>query len=186
MDDSGRRVVPRSYTALEQRIFDCCRPFLGLCCRSQIRLAPAMARLLPAGFENRADIEFQQHVNACYVKLTGGDTPPQYKTSAYLIRIRELWKDGPGLLASFGVGGPETLIWNHLLCSTRRDLLDGPRFVMVEMDRLRIPKRPENIRFAEPWKFQVLIDHPLDGPPRTPSNRLGRGLTAPHAPPSSR
>src|SRR5262245_41119798 len=55
MDDSGRRVVPRSYTALEQRIFDCCRPFLELCCRSQIRLAPEMARLLPAGFENRAD-----------------------------------------------------------------------------------------------------------------------------------
>jgi hypothetical protein len=92
-------------------------------------------------------IEFTQHRGARYSRLRKyadfekwHRAPPE-RTSAYLIYTPPLWKDGPPLLATFSISGPESLLWTYLLRTRLQTCvgLEAPRFVMAEMHLQELP-----------------------------------------------
>lgn len=90
-------------------------------------------------------------------------------TAAFLAYIPHIVPGGPGLLASFGMGGSETLVWNHLLREKAdlRSLVTRPifgtqrrraSFSLAEIEIGPYPEIPEDLSWAERWNYRLLLD----------------------------
>lgn len=173
----NRRSILRSYTNLEKLIFAAlCEHFFVTCARSEIVLRPSIAAISPA-IAARTSIEPHQHGGASYQRISNPATGDRviYKdmeprTAAYLVYLEEAWKNGPGLLAAFGVGGTETFIWGRQLETRYRDLLCERSFVMAEMPAAPRSLRPSSLRFADEWETEILGEAPV---PWRPDRRAG-------------
>ncbi|MFH1681017.1 MAG: hypothetical protein ABIH26_10275 [Candidatus Eisenbacteria bacterium] len=173
MDDvysEARKAMCPSYTTLEEKVFNTFRSFFDICARDQIKIARFMADRLPAKYADRGQIQFRQRQCADY-RFVRRDEKGRWKvvqgdrrTALFLVLTGDSWPNGPRLLAVFGIGGNETLVWAYLL-QTRlwRDLqIDSPRFVMAEMKTGKIPPRPHDLSFADNLDVRVLLNVPLE------------------------
>ena len=134
-----RRRVPCSDSDLEKAIFAELKPRLfSVCARSHVRISEGvMGTGLAEG-----DFEFQQNKDARLTKVKGlsHDKRPRalpdadYRTIGFFIKLQELTKYGCGLIASFSMGGSETLIWNRLVRERFSDWLRKEScFVVAEL-----------------------------------------------------
>ena len=127
----------------------------------------SLARKLPDGFKDRANMLFHQYYDGSYISYgeyaAEPSKPPtdQRLTAAFLIQIPAIWEGGPGLLAAFGLAGIETLAWNYLLRTRFRSWLDSYRFVMAELLPRRAPRKPPNLSFAEQWDVEPILRIPF-------------------------
>ncbi|KYK22074.1 hypothetical protein AYK24_02795 [Thermoplasmatales archaeon SG8-52-4] len=169
-DTGDRKLVVRSHTSLEEKIFNALRRHFKRCSRSRLRLDDALALKLPKEFANRADIRFTQHRGAQYKRLRRHDTlrwdeDPKYSnlTSLYFIFTGEICRNGPRVLCAFGMGGTDSLIWSHLLRTKFRHevKLDRPKIIIVEIKTGRIPEKANSLSFADNWETKVLLNEYL-------------------------
>ena len=69
---------------------------------------------------------------------------------AFFLRANKVPVVNCDLIASFGMDGYGTLIWNRIIRTRYRDWLLGPRFVMAQIIFKRpIPARPMTPEFAD-------------------------------------
>lgn len=175
--EEDKHLVPRSYTTFEEKVFNVLKPkYFETCARSHIKLSEALSSRLPGEFSDRANMLFHQSRDGSYIKHGNYDAdcwrPPAHQrlTAVFFIHIAALWKDGPGLLAAFGMAGMETLAWNYLLRTTflnpasadGEEWLNCYQFVMAELLPAPIPRRPTNLTFAEKWRVVPVLQVPLD------------------------
>lgn len=132
-DDDARKVVDRSYTWLEERIFDGARRFLTWSSRKHVLLTREGAAVLAPERRDsergdRAFVRFQVTDDEALYKQCGKwdderswpTRPDQIEwclrqsvlrgrtTAGYIIYTKELWEDGPACLSVFGMSGPTT------------------------------------------------------------------------------
>jgi hypothetical protein len=161
--------IRRSHTSLEDCVLTAFAAYFEVCARDQVKLAGPLAARLAADVADRSVIEFTMKSSARYSRLRKyadferWQKAPPARTSAYLIYTPPLWKDGPPLLATFGIGGPESLLWAYLLRTRFRDYvaLDTPRFVMAEMHCQALPSSLHTLSFADDWHVDILLDIPV-------------------------
>lgn len=168
MDDrniGNRRRISRSFTALEEGLFNLVlRRYFARCARSEVQLTDEAARISPAIAE-RQKSEFYQNLGAgysAYGPLSSREwryfrsDDPRPPTAAFLVYEEQVWPGGPGLLAAFGMGGTETLVWAYHLANRFSHLLLNASFVMAE---LRAPERADQpmwMDFADAWDVEIL------------------------------
>jgi hypothetical protein len=170
VEEEVKHLVRRSYSTFEEDIFKAVTArFFETCSRSHIILVEPLARQLPPEFKDRANMLFHQSRDGSYIKHgeypAGSFRPPadQRLTAVFYLHIPALWKDGPGLLAAFGMAGRETLAWNYLL-RTRFlgwNWLDSYQFIMAEVLPGNVPRKPTDLSFAEEWKVVPILRIPL-------------------------
>ncbi len=110
---------------------------------------------------------FRIHVRATYTGLGKYNEVIQSRrgstqTAVFLLYTPHLWKEGPGLIASFAMGGMEGLIWNYLLRTRYSALLRQPRFFIGDMSIGQIPDRPTDLFFARNWSVNKVLDIPIN------------------------
>jgi hypothetical protein len=169
-----KKKVIRSHTSLEDEVFDVLTHYFTESTRTYIKLSPYLAAKLPKGFANRAYIEFEQYVGAKWTARKGisdskweKPNPPE-RTVGYLLQTPSFKKGIPQILAVFGMGGIETLVFAYFLRKRfRHELeLDRPRFAMVEMICEEIPEKPTSLSFADKWHAEIFFTVFLkDAPP---------------------
>lgn len=167
MNDSEDRSrgggLKRSYTSLEQKIFHYLERYFARCSRLEVNLTPAVASKLPKELARKQAIVFRQYGRAMCISHTGPKREERAGTTVlYMTFTEEAWPGGPGLLTLFGMGGPETLIWSHLLRTKFRHLVCCRSFVMVEMTEPDIAGSQVNLCFADSWETRILLEIPLD------------------------
>jgi hypothetical protein len=162
LDDSDRRRVSRSYTDLEEKIFTALRGSVFTeCSRSQITLHPSLS--LRKEHAKYRSMEFRQYHGAYCVAYSGIPVArTESRTSvAFIIFKQQLWPGGPALLCVFGMGGPESLITNHLV-RTRpelRGLVCKYEFVLIELHEQPVMLPQDDLRFlSQPgWSAKPVL-----------------------------
>jgi hypothetical protein len=155
--------VKRSYTTLEEKVFERLRPHLTRCSRRQVIVSDALAHQFP-GAAKFFNVDFKQSHGAPIRKFQSLDSqawqrpPPGSKQSlAYLIYEEHVWPGGPALLASFGLCGSDTLMWNCLLARRFSQLICSTPFAMALLTaprRASLPSPPGDI--AQGWEVSLL------------------------------
>jgi len=168
-----RRGHKRSFTTTEQKVFDALSKYLEWCTRVEVVLTAAAAATSPEVAARRSN-EFRQNGGSTY-RAYGSPVTREFvkvplrdaRTAVFLIYEGHAWPGGPGLLAAFGMGGTETLVWCHLLATTYRRYLCTTPFVMAEMRTGHLPERPATMGFAEERKVTILgpTDRPMADDP---------------------
>lgn len=161
-----RKQVEPGNTRLERRLFEHWRRVFAICARSHVKLAPWLHGRVKAGFESRRNMGFYQSgTGGFYQWLSDGRArrrPPEDQlTAAFLLRVDEIWKGGPGLIGAFGMDGLATLVWAYRLRHDFAWLIERPGFSMVEMKGASVPQRPTGFEFARDWKIDLVIAHAL-------------------------
>ena len=169
MYQGARKQVERSNTELEEKVFASLERFFDVCSRSYMKLSAEVAMLLPETHGNRAEIVVRQHRGAGYLRLKEHEAYQQWVsyegnrrlTAGYLIYLTETWENGPALLASFGMGGRETLIWNHLIRTRFPDILDSQVLVLGEIEWMEEGpmKKHSGLKFSEDWPVEIFLKH---------------------------
>ncbi len=169
---SPKKRIDRSNIKLEKIIFDNLEAFFEVCSRERIKLTKTVSEHLAFGYENRAEIRFRQTYkningsNALYKEFRKND--PRYDwesahdfagTAAFFINLKEIYKNGPSLILSFGMGGIETMAWNYLLRKRHEDLLDNNMFAMIELTEISIPNNPMTLDFIDNWKSKIILKY---------------------------
>lgn len=147
----------RSGNSLEERIFSAfSQNLFNTCSRARVVLIRSLTSQLAPGFEHRGDVQFRMHGRrASYTGQT-------QLTAAYLLRLKEAWPGGPGLLAAFSLGGAETLAWCYILRTRHPELLESPGVVCAEL-RMEpdVPAAPLDLGFADSWGVTLIVQKPL-------------------------
>jgi hypothetical protein len=164
LDDSrhgDKRLVRRSGTYLEEQIFAECRKYLAICARSHVQLT----RTVGANFK-QADLVFHQNKNARLKYYKGlaefrlRSMPRNSEIAiGFYLRTRSIPEYGCGLLASFGMGGRETLIWNCIVRTRFPEWVGRCAFVVAQMDLACVPDTPVTLEFVDQIKAEVLLEH---------------------------
>jgi hypothetical protein len=166
IEEEVKRPVRPSYTRLENRIFRTLKQYFKICSRSHILLEKPIAEQLDNDYKNRANILFRESLDGSYLKYRGyGDkfwqkSEGERLTAFYLIQIPSLWKNGPGLLAAFGMAGTETLAWNYLLRTRFPKWIGSYQFLMAEVLPAKLPRKPTDLTFANEWKVTPILRLP--------------------------
>jgi hypothetical protein len=175
-DLGERKGIPRSFTTLEDKLFaGPLRERFKKCARSEILLSNATAGI-SAEIAKRQAIEFRQNGGAMYQSY-GSPITRQWRrfkhlhslTAAFLLFTEHAWPGGPALLAAFGMGGTETLVWCYQLATRFPHLLCKTGFAMAEMQTSPVTERPASMDFADSWEITILGAEepaPLRGPNR--------------------
>jgi hypothetical protein len=171
MDDrrqGDKRTIPTSGSWLEQLVFRGLPRFFKVCSRSHIILSSRVARLLPNTAADHGEIVFRQSTGAwCerYRAIRNGqwvEPASQRTTAGYLAYLPRVWPNGPRLLAVFGLGGLETLVWAHLLRyhnkSTVQAILasNNEQLLIGEFTIPRNVPSPVSLRFAQDASATVI------------------------------
>lgn len=174
-DDDGweRNPIPKTGSSLERVVLAGAGRYFAKCRRSCIRLnRDTAAHLGPAA--DRAEIHFYIYKRSHYRRYRNpygvgagrqfGTSPAANTTAAFLVSV-PLTPGGPRLLNAFGMDGATTLVWCYLLRTRFAHLLDGPRFVLAEIETTALPHRPSRLDFADEWPVRLLLDLPLTQAP---------------------
>ena len=159
-----KKHVDESSTHLEEQVFAEFRKYLAVCARSHVQLTSAVG-----GEYEGYDFEFYQHKNArlkCSRALRGSRTkPPQGSEIAigFFLRAPSIPVYGCGLLACFGMGGWETLIWNRIVRVRYPQWVGQPCFVIGQFDLKGLPARPPTLDFVDNIKVNILVEHKISG-----------------------
>ena len=159
-----KKLVRQSGTHLEKQIFEECRKFLAICARSHVQLTKTVG-----GNIKRADLVFHQHKSARLKNYKGLDEFRFNNVSkksdiaiGFFLRTKSMPEYGCGLLASFGMGGRETLIWNRIVRTQFPDWVDRCAFIVAEMNLTRTPTAPATLDFVDRVKVNVLVNHRIE------------------------
>ena len=175
-DIPDKKRIPRSYTPLERKLFDGpLSEHFKRCARSEVLLMDETASI-SAEIAARQSMLFRQNGGATYQSY-GSPVTGEWRhfkaahplTAAFLLYAEHAWPGGPGLLAAFGMGGTETLVWCYLLATRFQDLLCTTPFAMAELEAPAASGRPTTIAFADTWKVTILgaaQPRPAHGPQR--------------------
>jgi len=173
---ADKKGIPRSYTTLEQKLFaGPLSEHFTFCARSEVKLTNETASISNE-IAKRQSMLFRQNGGATYQSY-GSPITGQWArfkagnplTAAFLVYAEHAWPAGPGLLAAFGMGGTETLVWCYLLATRFQHLLFTTRFAMAELEAPAASERPTTIAFADTWKVTILgaaQPRPAHGPQR--------------------
>ena len=63
---------------------------------------------------------------------------------------------GYGLLACFGMGGWETLIWNHIVRTRYAEWINCPSFIVGQFDLKGLPTTALSFHFIDKIKMDIL------------------------------
>ncbi len=170
-----RRIILNSGNDLEKLIFKQLFQHISYCTRKHIKLTPAAQDRLTGDVSKWKSLEFYEHSGPTHPlgvslikkhldlpkKLQGGAN----STVAFLFRADSLpgVEGTPGLpcalLASFGMDGYSTLIWNTIVRWRYPQLVAKPGFVMAELVfKQPIPDSPLTPDFAaDPAFIEVNI-----------------------------
>lgn len=163
-DEIGdKKAIRRSFTELEEKLFE--GPLSARferCGRSELLLTNAAAKISPE-IAKRQSIVFRQNGGANYQSY-GSPTTRQWQrfksqsplTAVFLLYAEHAWPGGPALLAAFGMGGTETLVWCYQLATRFPHLLCTTPFAMAEMRTGVLPERPASMGFADSWEITIL------------------------------
>ncbi len=167
LDDGAhgdKKYLARSFTHLEDQVFLECRKYLAVCARSHVQLSSAVG----ADFEG-FDFVFYQHYDA-RLKYSRRLRKPRSKTPkgseialGFFLRTPSIPVYGCGLLACFGMGGWETLIWNRIVRTRYSDWVRRPLFVVGQFDLKGLPENPPTLAFADKIKVEILLEHKITG-----------------------
>lgn len=150
-----RRMVPWSNSGLEKAIFADLKPGLfSVCARSHVRISDVVSGpSLEEGdfvFRETKDGRLISVCNLDFGKRRHTFPDVDYRTIGFFIKKPEVTGYRCGLIASFGMGGIETLIWNRLVreryyswlseasCFIVAELNLGPACVPDPKDRNRL------------------------------------------------
>jgi hypothetical protein len=160
-----KRYIQRSYTTLEDDLFTrALSRYLERCSRTSVVLTDEAAGISPE-IARRQSCTFRQNAGATYYRYgsptTGGwrrfkKREPQRLTAAYLVYQEHAWPGGPALLAAFGMGGQETLVWCYRLARDLSHLLFTTSFVMAELRAPLLAEPPIWMDFAKDWEIEIL------------------------------
>ncbi len=161
LNSGDKKQVTMSCTDLEKKVFAACKRYFDICNRSHIRLKSSVA----ANFE-RAVMVFHQYKGAglqYYRPLTGSErTKPPRGTSpsiGFFLYAKTIPHYGCGLVASFGMGGWETLIWNRIVRTQFPAWFRRPIFVVAEMTIDKFPRDSATLDFVDQIKPTILLEH---------------------------
>ena len=170
-----KKIIRNSNNDLEKLIFKQISRFIPHCTRKQLKLAPDATNCLKRDTSKWQSLEFLEigrvdnpYAEAHIQKHVASAQKPKGKypsTVAFIVHVNSLpgVEQTPGipcgLLASFGMDGYSTLIWNRILRLRYPELLTRPGFVMAELIfKKRIPNRPLTPEFAtDPTFLEVNI-----------------------------
>lgn len=160
-----KKIIRNSRNDLEKLIFGALSKYFAFCTRKQLKLTPSAQACLVDDAPKWQSLEFcevsrvgnpyaeahiQRHIATAQKPL--GRYP---STVAFLVRVNSLPglektpSVGCDLVASFGMDGYSTLIWNSIVRFRYPHLLTKPGFVMAELIfRRPIPRRPLTPEFA--------------------------------------
>ena len=164
-----RKEILRSYTTLEVELFRVFSEHFRECSRVAIGLGPMTADISTATAD-RSAMDFYQHGGAGYKTILNVRTRAfrsfegvqRRPSPAFLIYREEAWPDGPALLASFGVGGQETAVWNYLLAKRYRELIGKYAFVMAELTPPEVEERqPFSTAYYDKFGVEILGTAPI-------------------------
>jgi len=130
-----------------------------------VKLTPAVATNL-----DKAHLEFYQHHSArlkSFMRLSEfrhQKTPEDAEIAiGFFLRTPSIPVYGCGLLACFGMGGWETLIWNRIVRTRYSAWVSRPSFVVGQFDLKGLPVNPPTLVFADKIKVEILLEHKIDG-----------------------
>ena len=159
-----KKHVDESSTHLEGQVFAEFRKYLAVCARSHVQLTSAVG----AEFEE-FDFEFYQHKNA-RLKCSRQLRKPRSKTPkdseiaiGFYLRTPSIPVYGCGLLACFGMGGWETLIWNRIVRTRYPEWVSRPSFIIGQFDLKGLPAHPPTLDFVDKIKAEILLEHKIVG-----------------------
>lgn len=122
-EDLHKKTIDTSGSEAENRLFAQLHSFFKRCSRSKVEVSETVRKLLKQRKKEKwACAEFEVYAGASLK-----NAPPQnlgYPTLGYLLSVPAIWKGGPRLLALFGLGGTETLVWAYLLSTKYRTFLE--------------------------------------------------------------
>jgi hypothetical protein len=173
-EHGDKRTIATSGSWLEKKVFRSLKAVFRTCSRSHIILSTGIERLLPKETADHCDIVFRQSTGAWYeryrknaetqwVDLSRLRNRPR-TTAGYLVYTPNLWSDGPSLLAAFGLGGLETLIWARILRTHLSSIVQEAvqnkvgRLVMGEFDIPRDIRAPISLSFVDGCPVRIIAD----------------------------
>lgn len=159
-----KKYLARSFTHLEDQVFLEFRKYLDVCARSHVQLTSAVG-----GDYEGSEFVFYQHNNA-RLKYSRRRRESRKKTPkdseiaiGFFLRTPSIPVYGCGLLACFGMGGWETLIWNRIVRTRYSDWVNRPLFVVGQFDLKGLPDNPPTLAFADEIKPEILVEHKIAG-----------------------
>jgi hypothetical protein len=130
-----------------------------------VKITPAVG----ADFE-KADLEFYQHKSARLKSFKALKAFKNKKVSiglevtiGFFLRTPSVPVYGCGLLACFGMGGWETLIWNRIVRTRYPEWVNQSAFVIGQFDMKGLPARPPTLDFVDKIKVEILLEHKING-----------------------
>jgi hypothetical protein len=157
-----KKYLARSFTHLEDQVFLEFGKYLAVCARSHVQLTSAVS-----GDYESCEFVFYQHNNA-RLKYSRRLREPRKKTAkdsekaiGFFLRTPSIPVYGCGLLACFGMGGWETLIWNRIVRIQHSDWVNRPLFVVAKFDLKGLPDNPPTLAFADKIKVEILVEHKI-------------------------
>ena len=66
------------------------------------------------------------------------------------------------MLASFGMGGRETLIWKRIIRTRFPEWVSRNAFIVAEMNLNTIPANPMTLESVDQIKTEILLEHRID------------------------
>jgi hypothetical protein len=167
MDDRNvgdKKGIRRGYTTLEEKLLEgALRRYFARCARSEVLLTDEIARISPE-IARRQSCMFRQNGGAMYYSYGSPTTgewrhfkkDPQPLTAAFLVYEEHAWPGGPALLAAFGMGGTETLVWSYFLATRLSHLLFTTSFAMAELRAPLLAEPPTRIDLPAAWEGVLL------------------------------
>jgi hypothetical protein len=166
----ARKIIRRSYTSLEEQVFDKLKTrVFRFCSRSYVELTERLCSKLPRKYSTRGAIFFTEGRASykAYRNAFGGrfrkPEEEEESTAFYLISLPKESKDDISLLCLFGMSGANTLTWCHLVPDRipSKVSFTSPRFIMAEMTIPEYPKLLHTFSFAKSFKPRIILDTAL-------------------------
>jgi hypothetical protein len=116
INEGSKRLILRSEQPLEKDVLRCLRAVLQKCDRETIRLADSV-RLVENSWLHEVHFYQSKGGNVRYYDVNGRRQSPANRniTVGYVISVPHIQPSMPRLLAAFGAGGTETLLFSFLL-----------------------------------------------------------------------
>jgi hypothetical protein len=152
------------------RVFSALRTFFRICARSHIQLSHSLEDILSGAAADRCEVVFRQSAGAWYARFRRNDDLPWITpagsrlTAGYAVFEPEVWPKGPRLLALFGMGGIETLIWSYIIARRHsvlfHKIISGARrrFVMGEFAVPGTMTAPLSLSFLDSCEASLLAN----------------------------
>lgn len=151
-----RKVIRGAKTELEVVLFELLSQYFEYCTRKHVQLTRhGVGCLRVEQPEKWAHVELYEYSGAEILMHYVGPEPvkpasERHSTIAFFLRANRLPKINCDFVASFGMDGYGTLIWNRIIRRRYPEWLAAPRFVMAELIYKKpIPSKPITPEFVD-------------------------------------